>query len=242
MQISYLQFEAACVVASRVYDGELRRKAGVELLSTQHGLNPTSAGDYINDYKCLMEGRVFQRAMSAPAMRFFVGHIFDHRSRSYRVNAVTALHAHISYYEGHYKRRAHAMREIAEFFAKSLDRPTTLEELESELSAKVASALLDSQAARQDRLKSANRVPQSRVVMVSVFERSADVIAEVLSRAHGVCEACGSAAPFRRKSDGTPYLEVHHRVRLADNGEDVIENAVAICPNCHRRAHYGADA
>jgi len=38
---------------------------------------------------------------------------------------------------------------------------------------------------------------------------------------------------------GTPYLEVHHRVPLAENGEDTVENAVAICPNCHRKAHDG---
>ncbi|MGE8574311.1 MAG: HNH endonuclease signature motif containing protein [Burkholderia contaminans] len=29
-------------------------------------------------------------------------------------------------------------------------------------------------------------------------------------------------------------------VQLADGGEDTTENAVAVCPNCHRRAHCGA--
>jgi 5-methylcytosine-specific restriction protein A len=32
---------------------------------------------------------------------------------------------------------------------------------------------------------------------------------------------------------------VHHRVRLADGGDDTTDNAVALCPNCHRKAHYG---
>ncbi|HDR7378766.1 TPA: HNH endonuclease [Bacillus toyonensis] len=39
--------------------------------------------------------------------------------------------------------------------------------------------------------------------------------------------------------DGTPYLEVHHVVPLATGGEDSVENAVALCQNCHRKAHYG---
>ncbi|WP_342542729.1 HNH endonuclease signature motif containing protein [Paenisporosarcina sp. FSL H8-0542] len=36
-----------------------------------------------------------------------------------------------------------------------------------------------------------------------------------------------------------PYLEVHHIKRLADNGEDSVENAIAVCPNCHRELHFG---
>ncbi|MEN6336977.1 MAG: HNH endonuclease signature motif containing protein [Phycisphaerales bacterium] len=61
-------------------------------------------------------------------------------------------------------------------------------------------------------------------------------------RANGVCEACGCRAPFIRISDGTPYLEIHHILPLADGGDDTIENATALCPNCHRRAHYAGDA
>uniref|UniRef100_UPI003D06D395 HNH endonuclease n=1 Tax=Alcaligenes faecalis TaxID=511 RepID=UPI003D06D395 len=64
-------------------------------------------------------------------------------------------------------------------------------------------------------------------------------MAEVLERASGSCEACKEPAPFKRKSDGTPYLEVHHRIQLAHGGEDTVENAIALCPNCHRKAHFG---
>jgi 5-methylcytosine-specific restriction protein A len=67
---------------------------------------------------------------------------------------------------------------------------------------------------------------------------NSDVIAEVLLRANGTCEGCGQSAPFQR-ADGTLYLEVHHRRRLADAGEDSVENAIALCPNCHRERHYG---
>ena len=61
----------------------------------------------------------------------------------------------------------------------------------------------------------------------------------MLLRANGVCELCGKAAPFARRIDGSPYLEVHHRVMLSDDGDDTVENAVAACPNCHREEHYG---
>ncbi|WP_244103918.1 HNH endonuclease [Burkholderia ambifaria] len=45
---------------------------------------------------------------------------------------------------------------------------------------------------------------------------------------------CKEPAPFLRKKDHTPYLDVHHKQRLADDGDDTIENAIALCPNCHR--------
>jgi 5-methylcytosine-specific restriction protein A len=76
-------------------------------------------------------------------------------------------------------------------------------------------------------------------VKTRAFKRNADVIAEVLIRANGVCEKCDKKAPFLRSSDGTPFLEVHHLVRLADGGKDTVENAKAVCPNCHRELHYG---
>lgn len=75
--------------------------------------------------------------------------------------------------------------------------------------------------------------------MTRAFKRNPDVIAEVLIRADGVCEQCDQHAPFKRASDGTPFLEVHHIIRLADGGEDTVDNTIAVCPNCHRELHYG---
>ena len=70
------------------------------------------------------------------------------------------------------------------------------------------------------------------------IERDAKVKAWVLLNAKGVFEACSNPAPFNR-IDGTPYLEVHHLKQLADGGRDTIDNAVALCPNCHRELHFG---
>ncbi|MEZ8200911.1 MULTISPECIES: HNH endonuclease [Vibrio] len=102
----------------------------------------------------------------------------------------------------------------------------------------------DSSAERRKRLKQAakNPKPRKRVVSTVVYDRNPDVVAEVLERAKGYCEAekCRNPeAPFVRKKDGTPYLEVHHKIRLADGGDDTVENAIALCPNCHRNVHYG---
>ena len=92
---------------------------------------------------------------------------------------------------------------------------------------------------RTDRLKHASKKPRKIKVISSNFVRNPDVVAEVLRRANGFCEYCKKKAPFIRKSDNTPYLEVHHSKPLSEGGEDTVENAVALCPNCHRKAHYG---
>lgn len=72
------------------------------------------------------------------------------------------------------------------------------------------------------------------------FVRDPNVIAWVVKAAGGTCEVCDAPAPFRR-ADGTPFLEVHHVRPLAEGGPDTTCNAVAGCPNCHRRLHEGED-
>ena len=106
----------------------------------------------------------------------------------------------------------------------------------------VKNSASDTSLARTKRLQSANRLPQRMPVLTYEFVRNPDVVAEVLYQAKGVCAKCKCNAPFKKRIDGSPYLEVHHRVPLAEGGEDTVKNAVALCPNCHREFHYGMGA
>lgn len=72
------------------------------------------------------------------------------------------------------------------------------------------------------------------------YQRSAAVRDYVLARAEGVCESCGSPAPFQRL-DGSPYLEPHHTRRLSDGGPDHPRWVGALCPNCHTEIHHGVE-
>lgn len=74
----------------------------------------------------------------------------------------------------------------------------------------------------------------------TIYERSADVRVYVLARSAGKCEGCAEPAPFKRP-DGSPYLEPHHIRRVSDGGPDDPRFVIALCPNCHRRVHAGAD-
>lgn len=72
------------------------------------------------------------------------------------------------------------------------------------------------------------------------YRRSEVVKEYALQAAGGVCQGCGSEAPFLDES-GEPFLEVHHLKRRSDGGADHPDNVVALCPNCHRRVHHGKD-
>jgi 5-methylcytosine-specific restriction protein A len=82
------------------------------------------------------------------------------------------------------------------------------------------------------------RSPSER--KISAYYRSEAVKVYVLRRAKGFCEGCKQPAPFMR-SDKRPYLEPHHIRRRADAGPDHPAWVIALCPNCHKRVHYGAD-
>jgi len=69
------------------------------------------------------------------------------------------------------------------------------------------------------------------------YPRDPYVSAYVKQRANGKCDLCGQDAPFKTKG-GEPFLESHHIVARADGGPDVINNAVALCPNCHKKMHH----
>lgn len=77
------------------------------------------------------------------------------------------------------------------------------------------------------------------IVRIKRFKRNPHIVAERLHRADGKCDKCGRSAPFDRRSDGTPYLEVHHLVHLSEGGADSLDNTLALCPNCHREFHFG---
>lgn len=122
----------------------------------------------------------------------------------------------------------------------AVDEPTRFPfDIETELQQAVQQSSMLSRDERIERLAAAPRFPTRVEVTTSVFRRNADVIVEALARADGRCQGCGMPAPFRRRSNGSPYLEVHHRVPLAIGGEDTIDNAIALCPNCHRGTHFG---
>ena len=88
----------------------------------------------------------------------------------------------------------------------------------------------------KERLPEDGNKPSKRKLTSYSYSRDPHVVTAALRRADGVCQLCDQDAPFKKKR-GEPFLEVHHIIPLAKGGKDQLKNAVALCPNCHRKMH-----
>jgi 5-methylcytosine-specific restriction protein A len=86
------------------------------------------------------------------------------------------------------------------------------------------------------RARKARKHPPPMDRLTSQIPRDNAVTLFAKRRAGGQCDLCGNRAPFIDKM-GQPFLECHHIDWLARGGADAVDNAVALCPNCHRRMH-----
>ena len=231
--------DAAYQKAKQVFNRELTLTEAARQLFTNHGINQNSAKIMLAVYGKLMSGSEFKRALSASDMNYFLERILTESGENNLIKPLSALWKHIQYYEKKNNVSLNAMREVALSFSIFGGNGNLIEDLDRKFQSEVSLSLSGNTEERKLRLAAACKTPKVRVVSVTVFERNPDVVAEVLLRAKGFCENCSSAAPFNRRKDNTPYLEVHHKKRLADGGEDTIENAIALCPNCHRKMHFG---
>jgi len=70
---------------------------------------------------------------------------------------------------------------------------------------------------------------------VSGYPRDEAVRAEIIRRSGGTCEraGCGAGRPY------PGFLDVHHILGVGVS--DRPWNCVAVCPNCHREAHFSPD-
>jgi 5-methylcytosine-specific restriction endonuclease McrA len=89
--------------------------------------------------------------------------------------------------------------------------------------------------------QSATKKPERKKVETSTYNRNHAIVVYVQERSGFKCEVDSCNYQGFEKEDGTKFIEVHHLIQLSENGEDSIDNAVAVCPNCHRLLHYGKD-
>lgn len=231
-------FAAAHEAATQVLEGKTKLTEAQKILATDYGIAERTASGYIGCFLAMRRGRTFKTIVSADGLRFMLGHIAD-ENPSDLMMALQSVIGHITYLQDITGNEPGLRRVHTEFVGK-LREMAAFDEASLSLNDQVTKALADTHETRALRLQQATTKPEQQIVLTRIFKRNPDVIAEVLLQAKGVCQGCDQAAPFLRK-DGRPYLEVHHRQPLAEDGVDTVENAIALCPNCHRERHYGAN-
>jgi 5-methylcytosine-specific restriction protein A len=224
-------------LAQRVENGTLNHSVAFARLTTTHGFAPHTANAHLNCYSHLLKGTPWKANLGVPAIRAMLESIAA-KGAGDLLTALQSVQGNIDYSSTQGK-KPRSLRVLLQEFQTRLADMVEIMPATYDLDNRVQAAISDGSANRLQRLARAPKKPKRTVRMVQDFDRNPDVVAEVLLRAKGHCEGCGSSAPFNRRSNGTAYLEVHHVIRLADQGDDSVENAIALCPNCHRQRHFG---
>lgn len=118
------------------------------------------------------------------------------------------------------------------------EEPSDFAEPNSEYATKRRLQSCSLEKLRQLALQRASPSASASERRINVRQRSQAIRAYVMTRASGVCEGCEKEAPFVT-TQGRPFLEAHHVSRVSDGGPDHPRWVIALCPNCHRRVHYG---
>ena len=239
MEITNEQVHEAYAQAKRVHAGSLSLTEAKDNVAETTGMNEGSAHGYINTFLKIMEGSGYTRTINAYGTDYYLENIKNDFGSEALLTAIASINKHLEYYEGVGKSSQPKIHKVLEKHIKKLESTSTLQEINKIFSKQVALSLADSANTRKSRLLAAKKKPREIEVKTKVYARNPDVVAEVLSRANGICENCTQPAPFLRAKDNSPYLEVHHIIQLAHDGDDTVENAKALCPNCHREIHFG---
>jgi 5-methylcytosine-specific restriction enzyme A len=239
-KITIREIEAAYEKGVAVHLGRTRFADAVASLRNEHSMNSASASDYVLNVGNILSGKVYRRTFNLTAADYFLNRISQDFPPSVLGSAISAIKLHIGYYQTVSGTKLTQLAAICDkYLAAVKSAPVELTKIAHEFDAETERARSMSS---QERLRKAGAYPakpNSTLVLASAFIRNPYVKAEVLIRSMGICEMCKMDGPFKKKKDGEPYLEVHHKFPLAEGGDDTVANAIALCPNCHREAHLG---
>lgn len=77
-KLTFEQYSSACLLARKVYEGEVLPVQAGELLHERVGLNRRTARALINNYRCMVQGKCFKSRMSVDALEYFIDEIITH--------------------------------------------------------------------------------------------------------------------------------------------------------------------
>lgn len=241
MAVTEQMYQAAYRLGADIWNRRITYTEAQRALETEYGLKTKTVNAYLRAYDGLRKGRTLKLTPQVEALRYMVTRLTDDIGPAALLPALQSLGGHIEYLDSFASTTLAKQSSLRSLYEELLLRLSPIAKTTDEddiFAQQVADAIAASACERAKRLADASPLPQIRHQIVKTFRRNPDVVAEVLLRAKGVCEGCRSPAPFQRP-DGSFYLEVHHVKRLADGGHDTVDNAIALCPNCHRERHFG---
>jgi 5-methylcytosine-specific restriction protein A len=233
MTINTKQISLIATWAKKVVDKKTLDSIAADNLEKIGDINRSTALMYIHAYIAMSKGIVFKRTISEAAVRHYL-EIF--KKSNNLDNALKSLSGHLAYFKKISNSNPVGKTKVLEEYKKSVSPQdyfiSTNEQIDLEMEKTIDE--LEKNLRLQPRKK-----PELITVTTQVYKRNPLLVAWALKKANGKCAACKKPAPFSKKSNNTPYLEVHHKNPLSNGGFDDMKNVIALCPNCHRKKHHG---
>jgi 5-methylcytosine-specific restriction protein A len=221
-------------LAKSVYIERLTRFDAVVQLENKFGIARGTADAYLGAALGFRSGTAFWRTISTYGVCVFLELTKNDSGLIGLKKAQMSINGHI---RDHYLTKGRRSLKLSKSTSECFEKLGLHSSGESKFLEGKISKLSDEKIFKN--LPKAGSRPSLRIVEVVQIVRNPYVVEYVLRRADGKCERCKKPAPFNRKSNGSPYLEVHHMMMLSDGGDDTADNAQALCPNCHRMQHHG---
>jgi HKD family nuclease len=106
-KITYDMIEVAYEVAKGVYEGKYKFDQGRNAISARSGMSIGSSGDFIRNFRAMMEGDEYQRTLNNEATKYYLESIRNDFGIERLKTALLACQKHVDYYStlGHGKLR-----------------------------------------------------------------------------------------------------------------------------------------
>ncbi len=125
MEITREMTKEGYLYAKKVYEGLVNRKSAVDHLQSC-GMNPGSASDYMQNFKCMIEGKRYTRTNNAFATDYFLKNILTDYGTERLRDALSAVDLHIAYYKQVRGTTLQGIRDVYEKYLSYLERHTEL--------------------------------------------------------------------------------------------------------------------
>ncbi len=85
-------------LSKQVYHTEISKNEAVEIILSEFDMNKNSALDYINNFKYMLNGEQYARALSCQGHRYYLENIKNDYNDEVFQKALIAVQKHINYY------------------------------------------------------------------------------------------------------------------------------------------------
>ncbi|MEC3908375.1 HNH endonuclease [Tamlana sp. 2201CG12-4] len=222
-------------LSKKVYENSLSLKEAKSLIVGDNKMNSNSAADYINNFRCLIEGKKFTRTLNAFSMEYFFDNIFKDYGLNGLSNALIALQTHIEYYENIQNVKMHKMREIYTKYSS-----LSIEDIDIYEQNEIIKALNLEEKNRKQIIKELKSLKPTDPEIVTInsksFKRNNKTIAQIKLLRKFKCQICSTSI---KKKDGTLYIEAAHIKPKNKKGHETLDNILLLCPNHHKEFDYG---